>query len=517
MAKLTEAERLELAREYAKIEEQLKLIECTKNFWTFCQYMDPVFYTNDKPHLKQIADALQEVADGKVKSIAISMPPRAGKSYITSMFCAWLIGKKISAGERPAIMRNSYAATLAENFSRDIRDSIIGSPKYKRIFPAVSVNTKRSAVDAWSVGKASQPTYFCAGVGGAITGMGCRDAAILDDPIKNIEEAMSETVIENIWKWYTSTHLSRLETGCPEIHIATRWSRKDPIGRLSDPYSEFYRPDMKVIKISALDEHGNSFCEAVKTTEEYHEMRRITDDFIWEAEFMQNPIESKGLLYPTEELKRFALKDIEDNKPDGIIGYTDTADKGADYLCSIIGYKYGRDTYITDVIMTQDGVETTEPLVAGMIIDTKCDSMKIEANNGGESFSRNVRRLVQEDASGHYCSVIAEQQTTNKETRMLMASGYVKAHVYFRNDYEPGSYYDVFMRQLTSYVKMGKNAHDDAPDALTGLANHTKTKTYEKPVEREPDYFRDTYGDGDDENAGEPSDSYINMKVSGYR
>lgn len=518
MAKLSDAEKLELARELIKAKAKLEIVESRNNFWKFCVYMDPVFFDETKrPHLRVIADKLQAVADGLIKALAVSLPPRAGKSYITSMFCGWIIGREFKNGKQPSVMRNSYAATLAENFSRDVRDSIIGSPKYTAVFPGIVVNKKRSAVDAWSVGKVSQPTYFCAGVGGAITGMGCRSVAILDDPIKNIEEAMSETVIENIWKWYTSTHLSRLETGCPEIHIATRWSRNDPIGRLTDPYSEYYRPDMEVIVVPALDTEGNSFCEAVKTTEEYHEMRRITDDFIWEAEFMQRPIESKGLLYPIERLKRFSVKEIEGKKSDGVIGYTDTADKGVDFLCAPVGPKFGNDTYITNVVMTQDGVEITEPLVAQEIIDTACGIMKIEANNGGESFSRNVRRIVRETEPTNSCMIVAETSTSNKETRMLMASGYVLEHFWFRNDYEPGSDYDVFMRQLTSYVKMGKNKHDDAPDAITGLANLAKMYHFEKPKEpKKPDYFADRLGYPDDEDRYGISASYIDMKVAGY-
>lgn len=451
-------------------------IVCQRDFYTFCQYMDEGFFTPGKPHLKQIAEAMQEVADGKVKSLAISLPPRAGKSYITSLFCAWMLGRNPTG----SIMRNSYAGKLAEKFSKDIRDGILPSPKYKNIFPAATVSKTSSAVDAWSIEGSTQPAYFCAGVGGPITGFGCKTLAILDDPLKNIEEALSETVIDNVWNWYTSTHLSRLEKGCPEIHIATRWTKKDPIGMLTDPYSECYKPDMKVISIPALDADGNSFCEEIKSTDEYHEIRKITEDFIWEAEFMQNPIESKGLLFPIEELKRFKRTELK-GKPDGIIGYTDTADAGTDYLCSVVGKKYGDCTYITDVVFTQDGVEVTEPLVAQHIIDTKTDIMIVESNNGGGSFARNVRKLVEKSSEKHYCSIISETATTNKETRILMSAGYIKEHFYFREDYAAGSDYDRFMRQLTGYVKMGKNKHDDAADSCVGLANFVKVKTFHKP------------------------------------
>ncbi|QGZ99423.1 phage terminase large subunit [Dehalobacter restrictus] len=492
---LTEKEELELLQLL-----ELELIDKAKDhFYTFCQYMDEDFFTEDKPYLKMIANELQAVADGKIKKLAISLPPRAGKSYIVSLFCAWIIGKR----KNPSIMRNTYAAKLAEKFSRDIRDGIIPDEKYQKVFPKIVPN---GAIDNWSIGRSTQPAYFCAGVGGPITGFGVKDLAILDDAIKNIEEAMSETVIENLWNWYTSTHLSRLESGCPEIIIATRWTRKDPIGVLTDPNSEFYDPNIKVICVPALDDNGKSFCEAVKTTEEYLEIKRITEDFIWEAEFMQHPIESKGLLYPIEELNRFTMADLSSKKPDGIAGFTDTADKGQDYLCSLVGSIYNGYTYIIDVVFTQEGVEVTEPLVSKMIIDTNCYLMKIEANNGGSQYARNIRANIKGKST---CMVTDEHQSNNKETRIIMNAGYIKENFYFRSDYEPGSDYDKYIRALTSYVKMGKNTHDDAPDGTTGLAEYIRYMAFPgKPAEKR----RDDFGIyKDDEEEGELTESYVYM------
>lgn len=468
----------EKLQKIAKLMEQIAQAEAREDFWKFCKYIDPEFFSDDKPHLKLIASKLQEVADGKIKKLAISLPPRAGKSYIMSMFCAWMLGRNPMG----SIMRNSYAATLAEKFSKDIRDGILLKPKYKKVFPNIAISKKSASVDAWSLEGNTQPSYFCAGVGGAITGFGCKTLAVLDDPIKNIEEALSETVIEGVWNWYTSTHLSRLETGCPEVHIATRWSKRDPIGRLTDPDSPYCVNDMEVISISALDEHGKSFCELIKTTEEYHEIRRITDTFIWEAEFMQHPVEEKGLLYPPDSLNRFAMSEIKTKTPDGVMGFTDTADLGSDYLCSLIGYRYGDYTYITDVVFTQDGVEITEPQVAELIIKNKCQMMQIESNNGGRQFARNVKSILRDKK--YQCSVTTETQTKNKETRILMQAGYVKEYFYFRNDYLPGSDYDKFMRQFTGYVKLGRNTHDDACDAVTGMAEIAPYRHFDKPKEK---------------------------------
>ncbi|MBI1939167.1 MAG: phage terminase large subunit [Ignavibacteriales bacterium] len=448
-----------------RLEREKEILEARKSFWSFCVFVDTFFFAAEKrPHLFKIAYKLQQVENGEIKKLMISLPPRGGKSYIISMWCSWMLGKHPEG----SIMRNSYGQDLANKFSYDIR-AIIQLPVYKEVFPHVKLRPDRKDVVDWAIQTSKQSAYFCAGVGGAITGKGCDLAAILDDPIKNIEDAMSETILKKTWQWYTAVHKARLEKGCPEIHIATRWSRKDPIGMLkaSEPN------EWEEIKIAALNDKGETFCESIKSTEEYAKMKNILDGFIWEAEFMQNPIESKGLLFPAEELNRFSLDEVkkyEENKQetwDAIVGYTDTADEGADFLSSPTGKVKGEKIFITDVVFTQDPIEITEPLVAQMIIDTKQNKHTVESNSGGKSFAINVQEIIQGKAK---CIINWQQQTKNKETRILMKSGQIKKYFYFRNDYQLGSDYDKFMRQLTSYVRFGKNTHDDAPDSVTGLA-----------------------------------------------
>ena len=318
------------------------------------------------------------------------------------------------------------------------------------------------------------------------------NCATLDDPVKNIEAALSEVTSNSTWNWYTSTHMSRLESGCAELHVATRWSRKDPIGRLTEgrrlieiePF--VYRvegaDDTVVIIIPAMI-NGKSFCEEIHTTEEYLAIKDITEEFIWEAEYMQNPIESKGLLFPVEELKRFTLKEIDGKRIDAVVGFTDTADEGTDFLCSPVGKKIGEFTYVTDVVFTQDPIEVTEPLVAQQIIDTGCELMKIESNSGGKGFALNVGKLIKGKST---CGVAFEPEGSNKETRILMGAGYIKSNFYFRSDYAPGSDYDNYMRWLTSYVRMGHNKHDDAPDGTTGLAAYMKLLTVRPGKKKAP-------------------------------
>lgn len=392
-------------------------------------------------------------------------------------------------------MRNAYGDSLAMKFSYDVR-TIVQLPDYLEVFPDIKLKSDKSQVSDWALTTAKQSSYFCAGVGGAVTGKGCDGVSILDDPIKNIDEAMSELVLEKKWQWYTSTHKSRMEKNCPEIQIATRWSKKDVIGKIGDMdkcisldqflldpslYANFW---VQVV-VPALDDKGQSFCEEVKSTYEYHELKRITDSFIWEAEFMQNPVESKGSLFPESELQYFKLNELRkyaEGTPkageiicNATVGTTDTADEGLDFLGSIIGRMIQGKVYVTDVVFTQDPIEVTEPRVAQQIINTGCNKMQIESNAGGKSFAKNIQKLCKGKTP---CTITWKATSQNKETRILMKSGMIKQFFVFRSkdDYAAGSDYDLFMRQLLSYVKFGTNKHDDAADVATMLAEVTLEK-----------------------------------------
>lgn len=438
-------------------DEEIKLLDCElaiSDFYYYCQYMDPEFFTDGKWHLKKVAYKLQQLLDKKTKNLIILMPFRSGKSYLVSLFCSWLIGKFPTK----SIMRNSYGQDTANKFSYDIR-AIIQFPRYLELFPHVILKKDKQNITDWSITEAKQSTYFCAGFEGGITGKGCDLFAIVDDPVKNIEDALSETVLEKTWNLYTTGHRGRMEDGCKEIIIATRYSVNDLVGKILEKESDRW----EVITIPALDENGKSFCEEIKTTEDYLREKALLDPMFWEATYMQNPVEIKGLLFT--DLNYFNLNELHDY--DVVVGYTDIADEGTDYLCSLIGKMKDERCYITDVIFTQLPIEETEPLVAQMIIDTGCDEMTFESNNGGKSYALNIEKLIKTKSR---CSIEWHPNTTNKETRIIMKSGQIKKFFYFRNDYETGSDYDLYMKNLKSYKRMGKNKHDDAPDATTGLA-----------------------------------------------
>lgn len=431
------------------------------SFWEFCEWMDPVFFDRTKrPYLQEIADVFQKIKNKELNKVSISIWPRSGKSYITSLFCAWMLGLN-PAG---SIMRNSYSELLAYKFSYDVRD-IVGSDKYRAVFPDICMSSNKGAVTGWSLNTAKQVSYFCAGVGGSITGFGCDVLAILDDPIKNIEEAMSENVLEKKWDWFTSTHNSRLEGDCAEIHIATRWSKRDIIGKLK-AISYFDRS----IDIPALVDN-KSACEESISTERLLEIKSLTTDAIFESEYQQNPIEVKGTLFPMDQLNWFDMSELT-GEPDGIVAVCDIADEGDDYLSLPVGYVYGQKIYIVDVVFTQAPVEVTEIEVSGKIIERGVQRSVFESNAGGKMFAINVQNRIAELST---CSVEWKATTANKETRIFIKSGHVKRDFYFRKDSQRGVQYDKFIAQLISYVVGAKNKHDDAPDSVTLMSELFET------------------------------------------
>lgn len=437
--------------------------EAKEVFWSFCLYYDPLFFSG-RTFLRGVAGAFMRVAEcfneGRIYRLAVSMPPRAGKSYISSLFIAWMLGKY----PEESVMRNCCSAQLYNKLSYDTR-MIIRSGKYQAVFDGVVFRSDKQNLAGWSLDRARQVSYFGAGVGGTVIGFGASMLAMTDDLYKSLEDALSDTNNEKVWSWKQGTHDSRIEGNCCSIDIGTRWSATDVLGRMEEmgKYDE-------IIRIAALDENDESFCEDVHTTEYYRDLREETDDSIWCAEYMQEPIEAIGLMFPKSELNRFKLADIEGKTPDGVIGATDVADEGDDDFCAPFGRVFGDKIFITDILFTKDAVEITQPRLVQMIIDTRCDQMRIESNNGGRIFSIGVRKDVK--AKKAKCEIQAKPTTANKETRILMKSGWIKKHLYFleESEYKKGSDYDRFIKALTSYKKEGGNKHDDAADGTTILA-----------------------------------------------
>lgn len=449
--------------------KELCILDAYSSFWAFCLYMDYGFYYSRRAVLEDIANTMQNLLlpndpEDEIDEANVSICPRTGKSYITTLYASWSLGHF----PQESIMRNSVTAKLYDKFSGDLLDIMQGNSHDGRYLDVFSVEFATTAKTGWKLKGAKQGvSYFGAGVGGSIIGFGCSLVSILDDSVKNEEEALSELQLDKKWGWYTSTMRSREEKGCKKLYIGTRWSTKDIIGRLeaSGVFGEKY----KNIVIPALNENDESFCEEIHSTKRLHEERVLCNELIWLAEWMQEPIEAKGLVFPPDSINYFDIDEIK-QEPDAIVLVADIADEGTDSLCIPVGYCYGEKVYVMDVLFTNQPVEVTEPLTASFIDIWKPHKMVAESNNGGKGFARAVNNLIK-----HNKKLRWKVTTKNKHTRILMKSGIIKEKFYFRNDSKRSKMYVDFMVELMTYNMTGKVKHDDAPDAITMLAENTDT------------------------------------------
>jgi predicted phage terminase large subunit-like protein len=437
-------------REYLK--GLLRMELARRDLWQFCLYMDADFF-NQRPFLKEVAEAFQRIEEGKIKSLSVSMPPRAGKSYITSLFCAWTIGRNPSE----SVMRNTCTATLYVKFSYDVR-AIIQSIKYKQVFTDVRLSDDKKNLQGWNTNTARQVSYFGAGVGGTIIGFGATKVAITDDLYRGIEDALSDTVNDRIHQWKQSTHDSRFETGCARVDIGTRWSLNDVIGRnMADNQYE------QCIVIPALDEHGNSFCEAVMTTSEFEDKRKRTSPEIWAAEYMQEPVDIRGRLFSAlnfiDPVDFDAL--VKSRGIDGAIAYIDVADQGADYTACAVAVLIGKEVFIVDHVYSRDNTDVTLPLCAAILNKWEVKFCRVESNSMGAMFSRQLQSLTD-------CRILQVANQVNKITRIIMQSVFIQQRMTFVRREEPQGIQ--FVQNVLSFSKEGKNKHDDAPDCMAGLS-----------------------------------------------
>ena len=423
---------------------------CRRDFWQFCLFYDYEFYSK-RIFLHEIALSFQEIEEKKINSLSVSMPPRAGKSYITSLFCAWVLGKNPTE----SILRNTCTATLYLKFSYDVR-TIVKSDKFKQVFNNVHLSDDKANLQGWNTNHSKQVGYFGAGVGGTIIGFGATKIGVTDDLYRNLEDALSDTVNDRIIQWKEATHDSRFESGCARIDIGTRWSINDVIGR--NIQQKIYD---KSIIVAALNENNESFCTDVMTTEEYVTKKKRTDPSIWAAEYQQEPVDIKGRLF--SDLKFISTTDLNSikDKIEGCIGYVDVADQGADYTAMAILAVINKDFYLVDYVFNKSNTDVTLPLIVAKLNEWKVTYCRVESNSMGAMFSR----MLQKDVK---TKILQVHNSTNKQTRILMNSVFIQQRINFLQSGTPEN--ELFIENVLNYSKEGKNKNDDAPDCLAGLS-----------------------------------------------
>nr|WP_314293210.1 phage terminase large subunit [Fusobacterium periodonticum] len=376
----------------------------------------------------------------------------------------WLLGRN----NKLKIMTGSYNETLSSTFAKQVRDMIAteqtqGVTVYRDIFPDTKIKYGEASMNKWALEGSQVANYLATSPTGTATGFGA-DLIVIDDLIKNSEEAYNSNVLEKHIDWFTNTMLSRTEKGFKLIIIMTRWASNDLAGFILSNYD-----DVVHINYKAINDDGTPLDEGTLSLEDFEfKTKNMAKEIVY-ANYQQEPIDIKGRLYSS--IKTYNQLPMDSNNNllfTAYKNYTDTADTGEDYLCSICYGVYNKEAYILDVLYTKEPMEITEPATAKILMDNNIKEADIESNNGGRGFARAVDKHLLEKYNSNRCKVRWFHQTQNKRARILSNATWVMEHIYFPVNW--ADRWPEFYKAITTYQKEGKNKHDDAPDVLTGIA-----------------------------------------------
>lgn len=432
------------------------------------------FYVPRRKVLKPLVQAMQDMIDDKIDLLTISMPPGTGKSTLGIFFLSWVMGKYPDSQN----LASAHSGTLTRSFYDGVYQLITDSEYlWKEVFPGVilaATNSKEETIDLHKRHRFS--TLTCRAINASLTGATrCDKILYADDLCSGIEEAMSKERLDKLWISYTNDLKSRKKEGAKEIHIATRWSVHDVIGRLESQYGD--NPRARFVVLPAFDENGNSnfdYDYGVGFGKEYFEDMQVNlDEASFKALYMNQPIEREGLLYSVDELRRYF--ELPSDEPDAIIGICDTKDKGSDYAFLPAVYVYGNDYYVEDCVCDNNLPNVVDARLVDILIRNKVQMCRFESNSAGGRIAEKVQGEVKE--RGGITRITTKFTSANKETKIIVNSAWIKENCLFKDEslYKRQSDYGKMMDMLGSYTVAGKNKHDDVPDGLAMLAEFAQS------------------------------------------
>lgn len=439
---------------------------------------DKKFYVPRRRVLFPVVQAMQDLVDDKLDLLTVSMPPGVGKTTLGTFFLSWVMGRSPDAFN----LASGHSAHISEMLYRGVLSIITdGEYRWKEVFPRtpiVRTSAQSTAIDL--LHKSTFPTLTCRSVDGSQTGVTrVNNILYIDDLVSGSEEALSKPRLDKLWSKYTSDIRSRGIGDCvKEIHVATRWSVHDPIGRLERRYKGSERA--RFIVLPALDGKGESNFDFPYglgyTTEKLLDLKAAMDDVSWKCLYMNEPIEREGLLYVPDELNRYYS--LPSDEPEQTLAVLDPAEGGGDDVVLLIASNYGgKAWYITDCVVSNAAPTVTDELVVSCLLRNPVDLLRVESNGAGW---RTADKIEEQLRKNNKRTMVTKKRTTaNKETKILVCSTEVKQNFYFKDvtSYPRGSMYADLMDKLCSYSLVGRNKHDDVPDAMAMMVQLIDSRT----------------------------------------
>ncbi len=469
-------------------DRDIDILIARKSFWNYCKITEPKFYDDDKPHLKILCDTLQALYDDKLlnkngepyQKLMIRLPPRHGKSRSLVNFTKWVFGQNVE--ER--IITGSYSSDPATDFSRFTRDGIreVRNTEYQYvfsdIFPNVRVKKTDSSVQKWAL-EGQHFSYLGVGIGGGVTGKGAT-LRIVDDLIKDVEDALNEGSLEKAWRWFSGTFTSRTdgEGGeIKEIFCATLWGEGDPQLILE----ELEGDEWYIISMPVYDqENDKMLCDKILNKKAFLRIKKRMEahsdtKMVFNANYMCEAVaDNETKVFPRSSIRTYT--DIptevvvengkERRQPAGFcVAMADTADEGTDNFAMPIFRVVGNQVYLIDAIFDQSNLTIQETQVVIKVKQHAIRKLVVETNSFGAYFRRNLGELLARDP----VEVFGQWSKANKISRILNMAGIVKLFFLFPENPNPTT--QKFMNQVYKFNKTSKK-NDDAPDALVGMAAH---------------------------------------------
>lgn len=423
-----------------------------------------------------LIDALQGMIDDRYDILCVSLVPGAGKTTVEKMFHALVAGWF----PRDFSLFYSHSGDITRMYYDGVYDIVTNEEEYtwNEIFPNLSVTSTNAKMEQFNVGKyKSFPSVQCTSVGSKNAGkVRASKFLLVDDMIGGIEEAMNPIILDKLWdKYAVDARQRKIQDtdgkNCKEIHIATRWSVHDVIGRIQNMYEG--NPRVKVIAVPDVDpvtgESNFEYEFSGFTKEFFEDQQLLMDDISYRCLYKQEPIEREGLLFPEDKIRRYL--NLPHGEPEIVTGQCDTKGKGTDYFVLPVLQKYGEDYYCVDCVCDNTAdYEVQYENAANVLTNNKVQECEFERNAGGDRVAMEVNKRV--EAKGWICNITDTPTETNKEARIFQCSNWILQHVIFKDPslYKPNDPYGVMMSLLKRYSVSGKKQLDDVPDVFSNFA-----------------------------------------------